>query len=66
MDITRGHWIFAAIFFVTFIGILIWSFGKDKRVNRQQFGNSRWLAITIGGSLLLIALIKIVLRQLNH
>ncbi len=66
MDITRGHWIFAGIFFVTFIGILVWSFRKDKGVNRQQFGNSRWLALTIGGILLLIALIKIVLRQINH
>lgn len=65
MDITPGHWIFAALFAVVFIGILIWSFQKDKKVNTSSYGNTGKVAIIIGGTILLLIILKFVLRQMN-
>jgi cbb3-type cytochrome oxidase subunit 3 len=66
MDISPGHWVFAAVFFIAFIGVLVWSFRKDKRINQAQFGNTGIIALLIGGGILLIILLKIILRQINH
>jgi hypothetical protein len=66
MDITPGHWIFAIIFAISFIGILIWSFRKDKKVNTLNYGNSGKVTIIIGGTILLIIILKFALRQINH
>lgn len=66
MDITPYHWIFAAIFMVVFIGILIWTFNKDKKVNRRQFGNVTWISFLIGGGVILLIIIKFALRNLSQ
>lgn len=62
MDITPGHWVFAAIFMLVFISGIVWSFRKDKTVNRRQFGNTNMLALIIGGGILLIIILKFALR----
>jgi hypothetical protein len=65
MDITPGHWVFAAIFMLVFISTIIWSFRKDKAVNRRQFGNTNMLALIIGGGILLIIILKFALRYFS-
>lgn len=32
LNATKGHWIFAAIFFIVFVAAMIWSYRKDKRL----------------------------------
>jgi len=66
MDITPGHWIFAGIFAVAFIGILIWSFRKDSKINSTNYGNSGKVAIIVGGTILFLIMVKFILRQINH
>jgi len=66
MDITPYHWIFAAIFFVAFIGVLAWSFKKDSKVNKRQFGNVAWLGFIIGGGIIVLIILKFALRNLSH
>jgi hypothetical protein len=65
MDITPGHWVFAAIFMLVFISGIVWSFRKDKTVNRSQFGNTNMLALIIGGGILLLIILKFALRFFN-
>ena len=66
MDITPGHWIFAALFVLFFSIILIWTFKQEKKINAVNYGNSGKVAIIIGGVILLLMVIKFVLRQINH
>jgi cbb3-type cytochrome oxidase subunit 3 len=65
MDITAGHWIFAALFLVVFIGVIAWSFRKDRTINKKQFGNTSFVALLIGGGVLLIIILKFALRYLS-
>jgi cytochrome b561 len=64
MDITPNHWIFALFFIVAFIGILVWSFKKDRSINAKQYGNVTWVAILVGGGILLLIILKFILRNL--
>jgi uncharacterized membrane protein len=66
MDITPGHWIFAGLFLISFILILAWSFLKDKKVNSRQFGNVGLVALIIGGSIIMLIIIKFALRNINQ
>jgi hypothetical protein len=65
MDITPGHWIFAGLFMLSFIGILFWSFRKDIHVTRKQFGNMGLVAMIVGGAVILLIIIKFALRNLS-
>jgi hypothetical protein len=64
MNIGPGHWVFALLFAVAFIGILIWSFKKDKGIHRSQYQNSGLIALILGGGVFLLILIKIALRHM--
>lgn len=61
-----GQVAFALIFLIGFIIVIRWSFNKDRQVNRTNFGNAGLLALVIGGTLLLILIIKIIIRQNAH
>lgn len=37
---SRGQLIFAAVALVLFIAVMIYSYGKDKKKNREYFKNS--------------------------
>ena len=35
-NITTGHWIFAGIFMLAFVGYLIWSYRKDLKLHKTR------------------------------
>jgi hypothetical protein len=39
---------------------------KDKKVNKPQFGNVGLIALIIGGSIIMLIIIKFALRNINH
>ncbi len=39
-NITTGHWIFAALFAIGFIGFLIWSYRKDNPMHKIHYRGS--------------------------
>lgn len=53
-NITSGHWVFALLFAVTFIGYLIWAYRKDLRLHRIYYRRSYIVLLTllIGAALL--------------
>jgi len=36
-NITRGHWIFAAIFALSFIGYMIYAYRKDLKMHKTYY-----------------------------
>jgi cbb3-type cytochrome oxidase subunit 3 len=64
MNIGAGHWVFAMVFAVAFIGILFWSFRKDNKVHQSQYRNSGLIALILGGGVFLLILVKIALRHI--
>lgn len=56
-NITTGHWIFAGIFMIIFVGYLIWSYRKDLNLHKVQYGGSGYF---LGGLLLILFLLYVV------
>jgi membrane protein YdbS with pleckstrin-like domain len=52
-NITTGHWIFAGIFMVAFVGYLIWSYKKDSKTHKLHYG--------IGAKVLLVMIVAVFL-----
>lgn len=46
-NITTGHWVFAGIFLLIFIVYLVWSYRKDLKLHKMQYGGSSYVAIGI-------------------
>ncbi|QTN38941.1 hypothetical protein HZ996_07240 [Cryomorphaceae bacterium] len=46
-NITPGHWVFALIFALTFIGYLIWAYRKDIRRHNIYYKRSYIVLLTI-------------------
>ena len=65
MDITPYHWIFAAFFAIVFLGVMVFSYRKDRKVNRRQYGNTMWIGFLIGGGIIFLIILKFALRNLG-
>jgi uncharacterized membrane protein YtjA (UPF0391 family) len=37
MNVGKGHWIFAIIFFVVFVASMIWAYRKDKPAGKIHY-----------------------------
>ncbi len=53
-NITPGHWIFALVFALSFIGYLIWAYMKDTQRHKVYYKRSYivLLVVLIGAALL--------------
>lgn len=40
MDIGFGHWVFAIIFAIVFIGFLIWAYKDDLKMHKRYYQGS--------------------------
>lgn len=58
-NITPGHWIFAAVFAVLFVGVLIWAYAKDRPINRVYYSRSLYFTLAI----LVVLFLLYVFRQ---
>ncbi|MCT4663603.1 MAG: hypothetical protein N4A45_00040 [Flavobacteriales bacterium] len=47
MDVGPGHWVFAAIFAVSFIGFLIWAYRKDLKRHKKYYSGSSVFILSI-------------------
>ncbi len=59
---TKGQWIFAGIFVIAFVIVMIFSYRKDKKLHKKQYKGSIWILVgflVFAGLLLLVkSLIK--------
>ncbi len=42
---TTGQLIFALLFFLAFVGVMIWSYRKDLKLHKKYYKGSYWVLI---------------------
>ncbi len=61
-NVGTGHWIFAGIFALVFIGALVWSYIKDKRITQIHYNKSLLFTLSIIVALFLMFVFRKYLR----
>lgn len=59
---TTGQWIFAAIFFVVFVAIIIFSYRKDLKLHRKYYKGSLYILVGFILFVLLLFAVKSFLK----
>ncbi len=59
-NITTGHWIFASLFLIVFVGFLIWSYRKEASLHKLQFGSASVVLVGI----VVVLFVFYVLKQI--
>lgn len=59
---TTGQWIFAAIFFVAFVAIIIFSYRKDLKLHRKYYKGSLYILVGFILFVLLLFAVKSFLK----
>lgn len=54
---TTGQWVFAALFFVVFVTVIIFSYRKDLKLHRKYYKGSLYILL---GFLLFIGLLFVI------
>jgi hypothetical protein len=44
---TSGQLIFAVLFFLTFVGVMIWSYRKDLKLHQKYYKGSYWVLVAL-------------------
>jgi hypothetical protein len=57
-NVTTGHWIFAGLFAVAFIGYLIWSYRKDLKLHKVHYKGAYYVSAGIVITLFLFYVLK--------
>jgi cytochrome bd-type quinol oxidase subunit 1 len=60
---STGQWIFAALFAVSFIVLMIFSYKKDKKLHKKHYKGSFLVLLGFFGFVILLVVMKILLRQ---
>lgn len=60
---STGQLIFAAIFFVAFIAIIVLSYKKDKKLHQKNYKGVIWILFSFVFFLILLFLIKYFLKN---
>lgn len=60
---TTGQLVFAILFFVAFIGILIYSYRGDKKLHKKQYKGSLWILVGFIAFILFLLAVKTYLKN---
>tara|TARA_R110002020_G_scaffold108352_1_gene251219 strand:- start:320 stop:508 length:189 start_codon:yes stop_codon:yes gene_type:complete len=60
---STGQWIFAAIFAVAFIIIMLFSYRKDKNLHKKYYKGSLWILIGFIVFIILLLAIKTYIKD---
>lgn len=59
---STGQWVFAGLFLVTFIIVMIFMYRKDLKLHRKYYKNSIYVLIIFIAFILLLFVIKVYLK----
>ena len=59
---STGQWIFAAIFAIAFIIIMLYSYRKDKKLHKKYYKGSLWILIGFIVFVILLLAIKTYIK----
>lgn len=54
---SKGQWLFAILFFIAFVIVIVYSYLKDKKLHKKYYKGARW--VLIGFLLFVITLFAI-------
>lgn len=60
---STGQLIFAALFFIVFVGIIIFSYKKDKKLHKKNYKGVAWILISFILFIIILFLIKHFLKN---
>tara|TARA_R110002050_G_scaffold15319_2_gene47213 strand:+ start:886 stop:1074 length:189 start_codon:yes stop_codon:yes gene_type:complete len=60
---TTGQWVFAAIFFVAFVIVMVFSYRGDKKLHKKYYKGSLWILVGFIVFIALLLLVKILLKE---
>ncbi|MDP2686564.1 MAG: hypothetical protein Q8O62_05045 [Aequorivita sp.] len=60
---TTGQLVFAILFFVAFVGIMIYSYRGDKKLHKKQYKGSLWILIGFIAFILFLLALKTYLKN---
>lgn len=60
---TTGRLIFAGLFFLAFVGIIIISYKKDKKLHARNYKGAQWVLISFIGFVIFLLIIKYLVRN---
>ncbi|UZH56847.1 hypothetical protein JRG66_11620 [Salinimicrobium tongyeongense] len=59
---STGQWIFAGLFFVAFVGLIIFSYRKDLKLHRKYYKGTLYILLGFIAFILLLFLLKTYLQ----
>jgi tellurite resistance protein TehA-like permease len=60
---TTGQLVFAVLFFIAFIFILIYSYRGDKKINKKQYKGTLWILLGFIGFIVFLLVVKTFLKN---
>jgi cytochrome bd-type quinol oxidase subunit 1 len=60
---STGQLIFAILFFIAFVIVIIFSYKKDKKLHKKNYKGSVWILVSFAIFILLLFLIKHFLKN---
>lgn len=60
---SSGQLIFALVFFIFFIGVMIYSYRGDKKLHRKQYKGSIWILVGFIAFIAFLVLLKTYLKN---
>jgi hypothetical protein len=60
---TQGQWIFAGIFLVSFITLMVFSYRKDFKLHKQHYKGSIWILVVFLLFIAFLFLIKTFMKE---
>lgn len=59
---STGQWIFAAIFFVAFVAVIIFSYRKDLKLHKKHYKGTIYILVALIFFILLLFAVKTFLK----
>ncbi len=60
---TTGQLVFAALFFIAFVIVMIYSYRGDKKLHKKQYKGSLWILLGFIIFIILLLALKTALKQ---
>lgn len=60
---STGQWIFAGLFFIVFVIIMIFSYRRDKKLHKKHYKGSLWILLGFVVFATLLLLVKSLVKH---
>lgn len=60
---TTGQLVFAILFFVAFVGVLIYSYRGDKKLHKKQYKGSLWILVGFIAFIIFLLALKTYMKD---